>query len=111
MDASDYINIARNLGVHRSMGQNFLLNNDIAVMESAYGKGMCVVELGPGMGILTKELCKTAKKVIAIEKDERLFEMLKGELKSRKLTLINDDFFSVDQKVFDGVDIMGANIP
>lgn len=111
MDASDYINIARNLGVHRSMGQNFLLNNDIAVMESAYGKGMCVVELGPGMGILTKELCKTAKKVIAIEKDERLFEMLKGELKSRKLTLINDDFFSVDQKVFDGVDIMVANIP
>ncbi|MGD0510375.1 MAG: 16S rRNA (adenine(1518)-N(6)/adenine(1519)-N(6))-dimethyltransferase RsmA [Candidatus Micrarchaeaceae archaeon] len=111
MERSDYINVARNLGVHRSMGQNFLLNSEIAAMESNYGKGMTVIELGPGLGILTRELCRSAKKVIAVEKDERLFGMLGSELKSKKLRLIMGDFFEIDSSEFDGAQIMISNIP
>lgn len=111
MERSDYIHIARNLGVHKSMGQNFLLSNEIAAMESNYGKGLRVIELGPGLGILTRELCRSAKKVVAVEKDARLFEMLANELSSKKLKLIKGDFFEVDDAELNGAQIMISNIP
>ncbi|MDE1870872.1 MAG: ribosomal RNA small subunit methyltransferase A [Candidatus Micrarchaeota archaeon] len=111
MDASDYKSAIRALGARKSLGQNFMVNRQIAAMESEYARDMSVVELGPGLGILTLELCKTARRVVAIEKDERLFNMLGSELKSKKLRLINGDFFSMEKKEFDGIDIMVSNIP
>lgn len=95
----------------KSLGQNFLVSRDIAIMEAKYAKGMNVLELGPGTGILTKELCKTAKHVIAIEKDARLAGMIATTLKNEKLTLIEADFFSVDFNALGKIDIMVSNIP
>jgi 16S rRNA (adenine1518-N6/adenine1519-N6)-dimethyltransferase len=111
MQTSDYIKAIRDLGARKSMGQSFLINGSIAEMEAKYAKGMNVVELGPGMGILTRELCSNAKRVIAVEKDTRLFDILKNELKSKKLELINDDFFEVDFGRLSKIDIMVSNIP
>lgn len=111
MEEQGYRNIIKSIGARRSLGQNFLVNSSIAAMESVYAKGMNVLELGPGLGILTIELCKTAKRVIAIEKDDRLFELLKDQLKSKKLRLINADFFDVDPKTLGKIDILVANIP
>lgn len=111
MDGINYYSIIRSVGARKSLGQHFLVNREIAVMESEYARGLNVVELGPGLGILTRELCNTAKKVIAIEKDARLFEILKNEIESEKLTLINADFFSIDDKILKKTDILVSNIP
>lgn len=62
----------------KSLGQNFLINPDVCpqMAESACNKEMGVLEIGPGIGVLTKELSYTAKKVVAIELDERLRNVL-----------------------------------
>ncbi len=62
----------------KSLGQNFLINPDVCpqMAESACNKEMGVLEIGPGIGVLTKELSNTAKKVVAIELDERLRNVL-----------------------------------
>ncbi len=95
----------------KSLGQNFLVSRDIAAAEAKYAKGMSVLELGPGTGILTKELCKTAKRVIAIEKDARLAELVEATVLEKNLTLVNADFFEVDMGAFGKIDIMVSNIP
>ena len=67
----------------KHLGQNFLINKDILseiINTADLTKNDIVLEIGPGLGILTKELAKKAKKVIAIEKDEKLVKILKKEL-------------------------------
>lgn len=110
-ESVNYRNLAKGLGSRRSLGQNFLVKRSIAVMEAAYAKGMNVVELGPGLGILTRELCRTAKRVVAVEKDAALFDILNSTLISSRLRLIRGDFFSIDAKELGDIDIMVSNIP
>ncbi|MDE1845662.1 MAG: ribosomal RNA small subunit methyltransferase A [Candidatus Micrarchaeota archaeon] len=97
----------------KSLGQNFLTNRDIAVAEAAHSYDKTVLEIGPGYGILTKELCKHAKKVVAVEKDANLYRFLKNEIKSRKLKIINKDFFKATAQEIEkeSVEIVIANIP
>jgi len=111
MEIGYYKSIAKGLGPRKFLGQNFLVSESIAEMESKYAEDLNVVELGPGLGILTRELCKTAKSVTAIEKDNRLYDILYTEIKSEKLKLINADFFEVDRKNIGKPDIMVSNIP
>jgi len=54
----------------RSLGQNFLINEAVAKIEAEYAEGKNVLELGPGYGILTRELCARAKRVVAVEIDK-----------------------------------------
>ena len=63
----------------KALGQNFLINPSVcprmaeaAIPDPEYG----VIEVGPGIGVLTVELAKRAQKVIAIELDERLYPIL-----------------------------------
>lgn len=62
----------------KSLGQNFLINKDVcpAMAEAAADKNTGVLEIGPGIGVLTKELSRFAKKVVSIEIDERLKNIL-----------------------------------
>ena len=62
----------------KSLGQNFLINPDVcpSMANAACDSETGVIEIGPGIGVLTRELAKTAKKVIAIELDERLKKIL-----------------------------------
>ena len=62
----------------KSLGQNFLINPDVcpAMANAACDSETGVIEIGPGIGVLTRELAKTAKKVIAIELDECLKKIL-----------------------------------
>ncbi|GMX58891.1 MAG: 16S rRNA (adenine(1518)-N(6)/adenine(1519)-N(6)) -dimethyltransferase RsmA [Candidatus Microsyncoccus archaeolyticus] len=63
----------------KSLGQNFLIDENIVrkIAKTAnIKKTDVVVEIGPGTGVLTKELALYAKKVIAIEKDEKLAKSL-----------------------------------
>jgi 16S rRNA (adenine1518-N6/adenine1519-N6)-dimethyltransferase len=111
MASINYHSLIKGLNTHKSLGQNFLLNRDIAELEANYAKGMSVVELGPGVGILTEALCRKAKRVTAIERDPRLCEIITENIKSENLHLINADFFLVDPDSLGKIDIMVSNIP
>lgn len=66
----------------KGLGQNFLVNRHIAdkIIESAeLSKKDVVLEIGPGIGNLTLELAKKAGKVIAVEKDRKMAELLDVE--------------------------------
>lgn len=67
----------------KKKGQNFLLDEEYLttmLKAGAVGKTDVVLEIGPGLGILTKALSKKANKVLAIELDKRLSDLLQGEL-------------------------------
>lgn len=102
-----------NFKANKKLGQNFLINRDIAISEAAHAEDKVVIEIGPGRGILTEELCNVAAKVIAVEKDERLFNYLSSKLQYKNLTLLNKDFFSCtdSELMLDEVDILISNIP
>ncbi len=97
----------------KQLGQNFLVNPEIAKAEAVHGEGKNVLEIGPGYGILTKELCQIANSVVAVEKDSIIYSLLKREMKQKNLTLINKDFFeTTDEELnVDKMHIMISNIP
>ena len=83
MNLSDINSIKKLLGNNgfsfkKSLGQNFLINPDVcpAMAEAACDKNTGVLEIGPGIGVLTEQLSKVAKKVVTIELDERLKKIL-----------------------------------
>ncbi len=88
MNLYDYNTVNRILTAHgftfsKALGQNFIIDPDVCpemVENLCAGEETGVMEIGPGIGVLTKELCKTAGKVIAIELDKRLFPVLKETL-------------------------------
>ena len=66
----------------KSLGQNFLVDEKVLakiIQTAELGKNDLVIEIGPGLGVLTKELSKKCGQVIAIEKDKKLAEVLKKE--------------------------------
>jgi 16S rRNA (adenine1518-N6/adenine1519-N6)-dimethyltransferase len=84
----------------RSLSQNFLKNVGIAEKMASLagiGKQDTVVEVGPGRGMLTRVLLKYASKVIAIEKDDNLFEQLIEDLRGySNLELVHQDILESD---------------
>lgn len=67
----------------KALGQNFLINGSVCPrMAAECGAGECegVIEVGPGIGVLTWELSQVAQKVAAIELDQRLFPVLEETL-------------------------------
>ena len=62
----------------KSLGQNFLIDDSVCprMAKAACDENTGVLEIGPGIGVLTAELSKVAKKVVAIELDERLKKIL-----------------------------------
>ncbi len=102
----------------KSLGQNFLSSKKIVeriVMEAKVSKEDCVLEIGPGKGILTEALLEKVKKVIAVEKDDFLFEFLKEkfakEIKVKKLEIIHEDIVDFDQEKIKKPYKLVANIP
>jgi 16S rRNA (adenine1518-N6/adenine1519-N6)-dimethyltransferase len=82
----------------RKTGQCFLQDTRIAERQVKYAdisKEDVVLEVGPGYGILTKPLCRAAKKVIAVEKDPRLVWILEGQ-NLQNLSIINADVMDLD---------------
>lgn len=88
MQLTEHNNIRNILGKYnfnfkKSLGQNFLVNPTVcpkmarlAAADDSYG----VIEIGPGIGVLTKELSTVSKKTVAIEIDERLKPVLADTL-------------------------------
>ena len=106
----------------KSLVQNFLTDKNIIdeIIESAQiGPEDLVMEIGPGIGVITMEAAEKAKKVIAVEIDKNLIPILKETLKDYdNVEIINKDILKTDvnglidgcKEKFAGVKILG-NLP
>lgn len=84
----------------KGLGQHFLVDEGVlGIITSAaeLSPEDLVVEVGPGLGILTQELARRAGGVIAVELDDKLAALLKKTLASFKnITIINDDMLNIE---------------
>lgn len=83
----------------KSLGQNFLINPDVcpAMAKAACDKQTGVIEIGPGIGVLTAELSACAKRVVSVELDERLKRILTVTLADCKnVEIIYGDVMKID---------------
>ena len=91
---------ARGLSPRKRFGQNFLIRDDLAqrIAEHSHLEPDDVaVEIGPGTGALTLRLLGRARKLVAIEKDDGLAELLREELAGAPgLEVLHADFLDVD---------------
>ena len=99
-DETKFIMKKYGIRANKSLGQNFLVSDEAVerIVESAeISKEDLVIEIGPGLGTLTNELLKKAKKVIAIELDSRMVEILEERFSLfNNFEIINDDVLKVD---------------
>ena len=84
----------------KSLGQNFLTDKNIIdrIIESAeIGPDDLVIEIGPGIGVITREAAETARKVIAVEIDKNLIPILKETLSDvDNVEIVNQDILKTD---------------
>lgn len=106
---------------NKGLGQNFLVDSEVcpSMAEAAeLDENTCVIEIGPGVGVLTAELAKRAGKVLSFEVDNRLLPVLKETLADfDNVEIINEDVMKanlpqiIDEKC-KGMDIaVCANLP
>lgn len=105
----------------RSLGQNFLINPSVCPKIAEMGnaqKGWGVLEIGAGVGVLTRELALRADKVVSVEIDGRLIPVLEETLADcGNVTVINEDVMKADLEAitaehFPGLKVaVCANLP
>lgn len=104
---SDISNVREILSEHgfkfsKALGQNFLINPTVCprmAQACLADKSSGVIEIGPGIGVLTQELATVAGKVVAIELDKRLLPVLDETLSDfNNVKIINDDILKIDLK-------------
>ena len=91
---------------NKSLGQNFLVNDEVVekIIDSAeLEKDDLVIEIGPGLGVLTNRLLQKCNNVVCIELDERMIKILKDRFKLyidgtylANLEIINEDVLKVN---------------
>jgi 16S rRNA (adenine1518-N6/adenine1519-N6)-dimethyltransferase len=110
-----------NVHFSKSLGQNFIVNPSICpriVEQGGVTPGCCVLEIGAGVGVLTRELAKTAGKVVCVELDQSLFPLLGESLAGYdNVKLIHGDVLKLDlaalfREEFPGKEVVVcANLP
>ncbi len=104
----------------KGLGQNFLSSQEVLeeIADAAEITDSGVIEIGPGFGVLTNELAKRAKKVVALEIDERLIPILNDTLSEYdNVKVINRDVLKTDmiqliEEEFSGERVsIAANLP
>ncbi|MDO5306957.1 MAG: 16S rRNA (adenine(1518)-N(6)/adenine(1519)-N(6))-dimethyltransferase RsmA [bacterium] len=110
----DYLQRAKFFRTKKRLGQNFLINSDVIddILEHAnITKEDVVVEIGAGVGFVTEQLVKQAKKVIAIELDEDAIKELE-KIPCDNLQIIHQDILKTDlSNLCDEKIKIVANIP
>ncbi len=105
----------------KALGQNFLVNPSVCPRMAALSgaaEGVGVLEIGPGIGVLTNELCQRADKVVAVELDKRLLPVLSETLAEYdNCKVVNADVLELNlnqliAEEFSGLDVVVcANLP
>ena len=105
----------------KALGQNFLINPTVCPRMAEYSladENTGVIEIGAGIGVLTAELAKIAKKVVCVELDTRLLPILDETLADfDNIEIVNADVMKTDLKAlieekFQGMDVVVcANLP
>ncbi len=110
----DYLQRAKFFRTKKRLGQNFLVNPDVIadIIDFAkITKDDVVLEIGPGVGFVTEQLVKHAKKVIAVELDEEAIKELQ-KLECDNLEIIHNDILKTDlYELCEGELKVVANIP
>jgi len=92
------------LHIKKSLGQNFIIDSNILrniVSTAEVDEETTVIEIGPGIGALTEQIAKVAKKVHAFEIDERLLPVLDDTLSAYdNVNIFNEDILEVDFEAF-----------
>lgn len=102
---------------HKGLGQNFLSDDEVlSGIADAAGipAGASVLEVGPGLGALTRHLSERAARVVAVELDKDLIPLLRKELAScGNIEIVEGDIlkFQPDAYFTDGEYYVAANIP
>ena len=91
-----------NIKANKSLGQNFLISQEVVnniIKASEISEKDLVIEIGPGLGTLTKRLLEQAGKVICVELDTKMINILEERFFLYKnLEIINQDILKVDLK-------------
>ena len=89
-----------NIKANKDLGQNFLIDSNVIqdIVDGAQiDKEDLVIEIGPGIGSMTKYLLEKAKKVICIELDQKMIRVLNDKfIAYNNLELINGDILKID---------------
>ncbi|WP_311516159.1 16S rRNA (adenine(1518)-N(6)/adenine(1519)-N(6))-dimethyltransferase RsmA [uncultured Anaerococcus sp.] len=88
-----------NFRFSKSLGQNFLVDKNFVekIVERADVKDSNVLEIGPGIGTITYEMAKSAKKVVAIEIDSSLLPIIEENMEEfENFKLIHEDILKAD---------------
>ncbi len=105
----------------KSLGQNFLVNPSVCPKMaelSGADAGVGILEIGPGIGVLTTELAKRAEKIVSVELDKRLLPVLAETLSDySNVEIVNEDILKLDlaqllKEKFAGLKVcVCANLP
>ena len=105
----------------KALGQNFLVNPSVCPRMAEYAvqnDNTGIIEVGAGVGVLTCELAKRAKKVVSVELDKRLLPVLDETLAEfPNAEVVNDDIMKIDlnkliEEKFQGMEVsVCANLP
>lgn len=100
LEDTKYIMKKYNIKANKSLGQNFLINEEVVnsiVDSSNISNDDILIEIGPGLGTLTQKLLEKANKVICVELDTRMIKILEDRFKLyNNLEIINKDILKVD---------------
>lgn len=102
----------------KKFGQNFLVSEQVPERIAKNAEGTCALEIGPGIGTLTAQLCRECEKVVAVEIDTTLAPLLEttvGDLENLKVIfgdIMKTDIEALCKEEFDGKEIsVCANLP
>ena len=101
-------------GPKKSLGQHWLKDRSVlsGIADAArIGADDTVLEIGPGLGTLTSELLRRAKKVVAVELDDELAEKLPGQFPGTSLEVIHQDILTFDLRGLPENYVVVANVP
>ena len=89
------------LSFQKRFGQNFLINEAVPRKIAEAGAGKCTLEIGPGIGTLTRELAVRSEKVVAVEIDDTLIPVLAKTLGDLPNTsVVHSDVMKLDLPAF-----------
>ena len=101
-EETNFIMKKYNIKANKSLGQNFLINEDVidGIVDSADIDGEdLIIEIGPGLGTLTKRLLDKAGKVICVELDEKMIKNLRDRFAFyNNLEILNQDILKTNLK-------------